>query len=136
MNIIIDTGAIVALLDENDQYHSFVDHKMRELSPPFYSCEAVITESFFLLQRIPQGVKKLISLLETDKITIHLSYNKYSSNIHEIITKYANLPASFADACLVQIYEITRKAHIFTLDADFNIYRTPGGEPLSLITPQ
>ena len=113
----------MALLDKRDAHHSFVDEKMRILAPPFYTCEAVVTECFFLLQHIPQSIEKLAAFMETGKIKIPSGYRNHVKNIHRLIKQYTYIPMSFADACLVHMAETTRRANIFTLDRDFTVYR-------------
>lgn len=135
MSILIDTGPIIDFLDGNDAYHHFVEEEMKALNSPLYTCEAVITESFFLLQRIPQGVARLIELIESDKIRISFDYSAHLKRVHWFIKKYTNVPMSFADACLVHMAEATESSRIFTLDSDFAIYRTSKGKPYSLISP-
>jgi len=135
MKILIDAGPIVAFLNKNDQHHPFVEKQMRNYPPPFYTCEAVVTESFFLMSRIPRGEDKLIELLETSHIQLETSYSNHSKQIHELIKKYSNIPMSFADACLVQMAENTDNKSVFTIDRDFQIYRLPNGNPISLISP-
>jgi hypothetical protein len=49
--------------------------------------------------------------------------------------RYANVPMSLADACLVRLAELTRLP-ICTLDSDFGIYRAHGRRTLELITPE
>lgn len=135
MNILIDTGPIVAFLNKNDQYHSFVKKNMSLLRAPFYSCEAVITESFFLMSRIPTGVDKLIELLEMQYILIQPVYSENQSSVHHLIQSYSNIPMSMADACLVQMMDQKKDSSIFTLDSDFQIYRSLKGERLQVIAP-
>ena len=135
-NIIIDTGAIVGLANRRDQYHQWCKKEAAILDYPFFTCEAVLSESFHLLKSVPNGIKLLVGLLEKDLIKVAFSYSNYAAELHQLIEKYANLPAGFADACLVQMAETTRKARIFTVDSDFNIYRLQSGKALSLISPQ
>lgn len=135
MSIGIDTGPIVAFLNKNDQHHSFAEEQMRKYPPPFFTCEAVLTESFFLMSRIPNGVDKLIELLETQHIRIKNVYHNHQTSVHHLIQTYSNVPMSLADACLVEMAEETENALIFTLDSDFHIYRLPNGNPISLISP-
>jgi len=116
-------------------HHQFVVSEMGELKSPFYTCEAVITECFFLLQRIPNGTDTLIKLLNSGKIISSFSYQDHKADVHNLINKYSDKPMSFADACMVRIAEATKRANIFTLDIDFTIYRTSGGKKLSLISP-
>jgi hypothetical protein len=42
---------------------------------------------------------------------------------------------SFADACLVRMSELVPDASIWTLDADFRIYRKNQRQTISLVTP-
>lgn len=137
MSILIDTGPIVAFLNKNDPYHSFVEEQMRKYPPPFFTCEPVLTESFFLMSRIPNGhgVEKLIELLETQHIRIKNVYQNHQTSVHRLIQNYSNVPMSLADACLVQMALNTERASVFSLDSDFQIYRLPNGNAISLISP-
>jgi len=103
MSTIIDSGPLVAALDRRDQYHKFVVHRMEQLKAPFYTCESVLSETFFLLQRAHVSQRGFIEILTTDKIDVSYSYQDHVSRIQGIIKTYANLPASFADACLLQM---------------------------------
>jgi uncharacterized protein len=80
-------------------------------------------------------METLIGYLDKDLIRVHFRYVDHAQSVKDILTRYNNLPASFADACLVCMYETTRSARIFTLDTHFNIYRTSKGKSLSLISP-
>ena len=55
--------------------------------------------------------------------------------IRSFMYNYKNLPASFADSCLVYLYETITNSNILTLDSDFTIYRDQQGKPLELLTP-
>lgn len=50
--------------------------------------------------------------------------------IIEIMDKYADLPADFADAALLAQCERTGIDRIATLDRDFDVYRMASGRPL------
>ena len=52
-----------------------------------------------------------------------------------LMERYANVPMSFADACLVALAEATPGARLFTLDRDFLIYRQRDDKPLELLAP-
>lgn len=43
---------------------------------------------------------------------------------------------SLADACLVRLSEMVPNALVFTLDADFFIYRRRGCSVIPLLTPE
>jgi predicted nucleic acid-binding protein len=53
--VIIDTGVLVALIDRRDCYHAWVTEHLTQIAPPLLTCEAVLSESWFLLQRVKNG---------------------------------------------------------------------------------
>jgi uncharacterized protein len=55
-------------------------------------------------------------------------------SVRTLMERYANVPMSLADACLVRMAEISGLA-VCTLDSDFSVYRTRRRQPLTLITP-
>ncbi|GAK49805.1 hypothetical protein U14_01029 [Candidatus Moduliflexus flocculans] len=55
--------------------------------------------------------------------------------IRALMQKYANVPMSFADACLVRMAELYDDSAILTLDSDFLIYRKYGRQSLETIMP-
>ena len=93
-----------------------------ELPRPFYSCEAVLTEAHFLLSSIPLGTQHLIELVARGGIDFSFSYAEHATRIGELMMRYADVPMSFADACLVCMAEQTDSS-IVTFDHDFWVYR-------------
>ncbi|NBV33419.1 MAG: PIN domain-containing protein [Proteobacteria bacterium] len=61
--MLIDTGAVVAALIKRDQHHEWARSNFESLSSPCLTCEAVLSESFFLLGRSPSGKKAFSALL-------------------------------------------------------------------------
>jgi predicted nucleic acid-binding protein len=51
------------------------------------------------------------------------------------MAKYADVPMSFADACLVHMTETLADPVIFTLDTDFRIYRRHGRRTIPCVMP-
>lgn len=122
-HIIIDAGPIVAYLRSNDQYHEWTSSAVTTLKPPFYTCEPVITEACFLLERGGGNSDDLLELIERGLITVPFNLPDNIKEIRKLMSKYRKLPMSLADACLVVMSEVNDKARIFTLDSNFNIYR-------------
>ena len=56
--------------------------------------------------------------------------------VGRLISRYANVPMSYADACLVRIVETTAHASIMTLDRDFRIYRPANRRVIPLLIPR
>ncbi len=55
--------------------------------------------------------------------------------VGRLMRRYADVPMSFADACLVRIVESTEHASVMTLDSDFHIYRQHGRRVIPLLAP-
>jgi len=64
-----------------------------------------------------------------------LDFDRLAPRVMELMERYANVPMSFADACLVALAESTPDARVFTLDRDFLIYRQHDDKPLTLLAP-
>jgi predicted nucleic acid-binding protein len=48
--VIVDTGILVALQNKNDHYHRWAVDMLAKVAPPLLTCEAVISETCFLLR--------------------------------------------------------------------------------------
>lgn len=137
MIVLIDTGPLYAFFDKNDQWHDWSLRQFSQLKPPFTTCEAVITETLFLLNRSGIITRPLFELFNRNLLTIHPVIQDQSGQkqIRTFMENYKNLPASFADSCLMYLSENDSDSHIFTLDTDFTIYRDKKGKPVKLIIP-
>ncbi len=133
--IIIDTGPLVALLNRRERHHEWVVEKLRDISVPLVTCEAVVSESFYLLGQTGHGRSRLAELLKTQAVRVVFQFAENLSPVCDLITKYANVPISFADACLVRMCETNSRSTVFTLDRDFLIYRQSSGEEIPVLIP-
>ena len=79
-----------------------------------------------------QGTARLLGI--ADQMAFHFAYHQEKALVNALMLKYRNVPMSFADACLVVMYETGTK--ILTLDSDFLIYQTLDGQPLDVIMPE
>ncbi len=133
--IIADTGVIVGLIHEKDQWHEWAFEQAKQLLPPFYVCEAVITEACFLLHSVPDGEQKVLGMVAAGHLQIDFSLSAEAENIKALMKKYEDVPMSLADACLVRMSELNDNAVVFTIDSDFWIYRKHGKKEIPLIIP-
>lgn len=53
--------------------------------------------------------------------------------IQSLMEKYKDLLMDLADASLVALAEARRLRRVFTLDADFHVYRLPGNEAFEVL---
>jgi predicted nucleic acid-binding protein len=135
MTTLLDTGPLVAYLYQGDTHHDWVTQQADELSPPLYSCEAVLSEAHFLLSGAPQGTEKLLELLARNVIQIPFSYTDHADRVHELMRAYSDLPMSFADACLVRMSEVRDDSRVFTVDSDFRVYQRHGTQAIPVLMP-
>jgi predicted nucleic acid-binding protein len=95
----------------------------------------VISESLFLLRHAHHGVPTLMNMLEEDLVRLAFDLDDHLDPVARLILKYQEVPMSLADACLVRMSELHSTARVFTLDADFRLYRRNGRQVIPLIFP-
>lgn len=133
--VLLDSGALVALLAADDAYHRWVVEKWTGLDEPLLTCEAVLTEACFLLARSPNGVQQLWKLFQRGGVQVGFSLVLETGAVSNLMSRYANVPMSLADACLVRMTELNDRATVLTLDSDFRIYRKNRRQSIPLIFP-
>jgi len=132
---VIDTGPIIALLNAAEKHHSWATAQIKEHRAPFSTCEAVISEALHLLEQTPRGTDRLLALLERGFLRIDFTVDDQLPALAKLLRRYANLPMSLADACLVRMTELDERAGVFTLDRDFLIYRKNSRQIIPLLLP-
>jgi predicted nucleic acid-binding protein len=135
--VLVDTGPLVALLNRRDTHHEWAKREAANFTPPLFTCEAVLSEAFFLLSRLRNGTAALSALLRDELILIapDFSVRDHVTEILAHLGRYATVPMSFADACLVRMTELQRDTTVFTTDRDFLTYRRNRRQPIPLISP-
>jgi predicted nucleic acid-binding protein len=133
--VLADTGPLVASLRLRDRHHGWTRTQLSSLRGPLLTCEAVLSEAFFLLQSIPKGHDSLAALIDRGVLEVRFDFQDERDATLRLLRKYADTPMSFADACMVRMSEIHRDASLLTLDQDFVTYRRNGRERIPLIAP-
>jgi predicted nucleic acid-binding protein len=131
---LIDTGPLVAYLSERERYHGWAVETFSELEPPFITCEPVLSEACFVIARNRLSPEGVLDPVARGMIQVGLHIGDEARTLASLMQRYANVPMSLADACLVRLAEMT-DLPICTLDRDFAIYRANRRRPLTLITP-
>jgi predicted nucleic acid-binding protein len=132
--VLLDTGPLVAYLYRRDAYHDWAVETFSTLDPPAITCEPVLTEASFLVERNGQRAARVLDHAARGEIRIGLRLDREMAAIRALMERYESVPMSLADACLVRLAEITGLP-ICTLDGDFVIYRAHGRRALRLISP-
>ncbi|MCL4786326.1 MAG: PIN domain-containing protein [Verrucomicrobia bacterium] len=134
--IIVDTGPLVTFLAAGLKHQAWVCEQWERLHPPMITCEPVLTEAAFLLKREGCEPDALFVLLERGVIRVSMEIEDQLPDLRTLMRRYRDRPMSLADACLVRLSELHRDSRIFTLDADFRIYRRHGNKVIPLLMPE
>lgn len=133
--IIIDAGPLVALLDTDDQFHAWAKLAISPLDPPLTTCDAVLSEACFRLSSHGPAISKLRQLVERGILVSDFNSHGKLPAVFALMAKYADVPMSFADACLVCMVEDNQGATVLTADSHFTIYRQQRRQLIPLIAP-
>ena len=133
--VILDTSPLVALIDKGDRFHKWSTEIWKTISLPLLTCESVISEACFLLQKTYGGQEAVISLVKAGVIQISFVLSEEAEAVGNLMQKYQSIPMSFADACLVRMNELILGSSLLTLDSDFRIYRKNKTEVIDVMIP-
>jgi hypothetical protein len=126
-NALIDTGAILALLDRTDRWHRICTHTFEQLRLPLVTSEAVLTELFHLAGDSRHEVEAAWRFVRSGAVVLATIDNPELPRIQELMSRYWDRPMDFTDATLVHLAHRESLSTIFTVDyADFEIYRIAG----------
>lgn len=124
---LIDTGAIVALLDRNDRWHAACEAAFGQVSVPFITSEAVLTEVFHLVRHTRADASLVWGFIRSGAVALASIEDSELSEIHVLMDRYSDRPMDFADATLVYLAKRESISTVFTIDfADFATYRLEG----------
>jgi predicted nucleic acid-binding protein len=125
---LVDAGPLVALIDADEADHHTCVLALRQLDLPLVTTWAAFTEAMYLLARAggAAGRQALWRLVFTDRLELADLDRAAVKRTAALMDKYADRPMDLADATLVALAEIRNQRRIFTLDADFTIYRIHG----------
>jgi uncharacterized protein len=131
-SIIADAGFLAGLLDRRDNHHCWAVAQAARLGPPWHTCEAVLTEAFYLLQ---PSTAPLISLLQRRETVVAFDFDRDAEPVLALMQKYADVPMSLADACLVRMTETHSDPIVLTTDTHFRIYRRHSRQVVPCVLP-
>lgn len=120
-----DAGPLVALLDADEADHERCREALDLLRLPLLTTWPAFTEAMYLVGRAGgwTGQKALWQLVLREDLTIAAPSAGATERAARLMEKYADRPMDLADATLVALAEERRITRIFTLDADFQVYR-------------
>ena len=122
-HVLLDTGAIVALLDRSERHHTQVVEVVSSLDAELVTCEAVIAEACYLVRNIAGAPEAVLENVERGVFQIPLRLASEAATVRALAKRYRSVPMDLADACLVRVAELVGSGRILTLDSDFDVYR-------------
>jgi predicted nucleic acid-binding protein len=131
MRGIADTGYLVGLLAQNDQYHAWATDLAGQLDPPLLTCEAVLAETAYHLK----SNIYVLAMLERGAIRVAFDYASELDHLLDLAEGYADRKPDLADLCLIRMSELYPKHSVITVDSDFRVYRRNKREAIPLLTP-
>lgn len=131
--VLLDTSAIVALLDRAQSSHERAVAAVRSIAAPLITCEAVISESCYLLRKVRGAAEAVIENVVAGLFGIPFQLPSQAPSVRQILKKYRDQRIDFADACLICLADQFAAPAILTLDSDFQIYRWGRNKPFELL---
>ena len=131
---LIDTGAILAILDATDQWHSACLEALLSFRIPLLTTEAVLTETFHLTGKQAHNIERTWAFVRSGALTVRTTSDSDLPVLHALMAQYADRPMDFADATLVHVAARESISTILTIDHDdFSTYRLPGRKKFTIL---
>lgn len=133
--ILTDAGPFVAILDRSDADHQRCVEALSALTYPMLTTWPAFTEAMYLLGRRGgwKAQQMLWKLARRGDIEIAVLDEKLLERSHDLMERYRNRPMDLADATLVALAEAQGLTRVFTLDADFRVYRLKGRRAFEIV---
>jgi len=81
------------------------------------------------------GAPHLITLLARRALICGFQLDEHITDVIKLLQKYADVPMSLTDACLVRMTEVLSDSALLTTDSDFRIYRRHGRQTVPCVLP-
>lgn len=134
---LIDTGALLALLDRDDQWHGRCKEAFGRLRLPLATTSAVLAELFHLLVSNPKDLENAWRFLRSGAVTVLAITDTDLPYLEMLMKRYADRPMDLADATLVRLAERESLTEVFTIDHDdFETYRINGKKRFRIEPPR
>jgi predicted nucleic acid-binding protein len=132
-SILLDTGALVALLDRSEAAHKRCVGFFSSFRGSMYTTEPVLTETLYLLGPSVKNQKICIEFFLKGGATLAPQSPASLARAAVLMEKYHDVPMDFADTTLVVLAEETGIHEVFTLDLrGFQTYRIHGKKSFTI----
>jgi predicted nucleic acid-binding protein len=129
--LLVDAGALIALVNVRDQYHGSISGALEGFFGELVTTWPAVAEACHIL---PDHLgPPLLGWLSTSRWRT-LGMERAAPRVRELMLKYADRPMDLADASMIWAAEQTGVRRILTTDrTDFEIYRTKSGQRLEIL---
>jgi len=134
-SVIIDTGPLVALLNQRESHHAWASGVLDTIEPPIFTCDPVLSEACFLLRNVAGGQDAVLELVARGIVRSDFRVTAEIESLRALLKKFSDVPMSLADACLVRMTELNQHSVVLTLDSDFRVYRRNRRQVVPTISP-
>ena len=133
--VLADSSFFVALYNKRETAHPRCVAAYDELDAPLVTCEACLSEALHLLGHASAAVDAMFTSIEQGSLEVGFHLGDHIRAVGELMRKYSDTRANFADACLIQMAEKLDSGDILTLDSDFKHYRWRRNRRFRLLIP-
>jgi uncharacterized protein len=130
-----DAGPLIAIIDADEPDHVACLEALDRMVLPLVTTWPAFTEAMYLLGRAGgiRGQRALWRLMSTERLVLADLSPTAVERSSRLMEQYADQPMDLADATLVALAEERNLRTIFTLDADFHIYRLRGRQRFTIL---
>lgn len=123
-----DAGPLIALIDADEPDHDRCREALDRVQLPLITTWPAFTEAMYLIGRAAgwPGQLKLWQWVQRHHLIVTAPSETANARSAELMKRYRDRPMDLADATLVALAEERETTRIFTLDADFHVYRLNG----------
>jgi uncharacterized protein len=132
---LVDTGPLVAYCNRADRHHDWAVETFGQVAPPLWTCEAVLTETFYRVQKDGGRLDVLWGWLRHGAVRVEFQMAVHWEDLEKLMDKYADQEMDLADACLVKLSELHHDCRVITCDDDFLVYRRKERLQIPLVFP-
>ena len=133
--VLADSSFFVALFNDREQGHARCKAAYNSFAGPLFTAESCITEALHLLGHAQAAVEAILTNVRRGALVVPFRLGDCVSEIAYLMSKYADTPCDFADACLIAMADQLNTGDILTLDSDFKHYRWRRNRRFRMLIP-
>jgi len=131
---LIDTGAIVAIVDADESWHAACLEALATVRMPLLTTEAVLTELFHLVLARSLNLDRAWRFVRSGAVSVRSTGDSDLPALHALMKEYDDRLMDFTDATLVHLAARESLSLILTIDHDdFETYRIGGRKRFTIL---